>query len=120
MPYKTNSDFVPIHGEYNDPRTFGKFVETLGYKTVKQQIESFSPQASNEVGDMFYDFASGNDDPEYDSSFRFRDMDLAEVGQEIARNEKRLTASARQAQAIQDKVDDKTGSGTEQKPVENS
>lgn len=116
MPYKTNSDFKPIVGEYNNPKMFGKFVETLGYKTVKQQIESFTPQAGSNVGSEFYD--TDEDDPVDDPSLRIRDYDLAEIGAEIARTQSRLTASARQAEKIQEKVDGKTESGTEQTQVE--
>lgn len=112
MPYKTNSDFVPIVGEYNNPKIFGKFVETLGYKTVKQQIESFTPQAGSNVGSEFYD--TDSDDPVEDPSLRIRDYDLAEIGAEIVKTEQRLTASARQAARIQEKVDGKSESGTEQ------
>lgn len=101
MASKTNADFVPSVGEYNNPKKFGRFVETLGYKTVKQQIQSFTPQAGNMDG--FYD--SSDDDPQDDPSYRIRDMDLAEIGAEIVRTEQRLTASARQAERIQQKVD---------------
>lgn len=105
MPYKTNSDFVPSVGEYNNAKKFGKFVETLGYKTVKQQIQSFTPQAGS-IGDEFYD--STDDDPVDDPSLKIRDMDLAEIGAEIVKQEKRLTGSAAQAKKIAEKVEGKS------------
>lgn len=102
MSRKTNADFVPSVGEYNNPKLFGCYVETLGYKTVKQQIQSFTPQAGS-IGDEFYD--STEDDPVEDLSLRIRDMDLAEIGAEIVKTEKRLTASAAQANRIEQKVE---------------
>lgn len=103
MSRKTNADFVPSVGEYNNPKIFGKFVETLGYKTIKQQIQSFTPQAGNLIGDEHFD--STDDDPVVDPSLAIRDMDLAEVGALIVNSEKHLTASAKQADRIQEKVD---------------
>lgn len=103
MSRMTNADFVPSVGEYNNPKIFGKFVETLGYKTVKQQIQSFTPQAGAAVGNEFYD--TDADDPEIDPTLAIRDMDLAEIGAEIVKTEKRLTASAKQAARIQEKVE---------------
>lgn len=105
MSYKTNSDFVPSVGEYNNPKIFGKFVETLGYKTVKQQIQSFNPQAGN-LTDEYFD--SSDDDPVEDPSLKIRDMDLAEIGAEIVKQEKRLTGSAAQANKIEEKVEGKS------------
>lgn len=102
MSYKTNADFVPSVGEYNNPKIFGKFVETLGYKSIKQQIQSFDPQAGNLTDDYF---DSTDDDPEIDPTLAIRDMDLAEIGAEIVKQEKRLTGSAKQAERIQQKVE---------------
>lgn len=102
MSRKTNADFVPSVGEYNNPKLFGKFVETLGYKSVKQQIQSFTPQAGN-LGDEFYD--TTEDDPKIDPSLAIRDKDLAEIGALIVDREKHLTASASQAERIQEKVE---------------
>lgn len=105
MPSKTNADFKPSRGEYNNPKVFGSYVETLGYKSVKRQIESFSPQGTS-LGDEFYD--SADDDPKDDPSYRLRDMDLAEIGAEIVKTQQKLTASARQAQQIVEQTQTKT------------
>lgn len=102
MSRKTNADFVPSVGEYNNPKLFGKFVETLGYKSVKQQIQSFTPQSGN-LTDEYFD--TTEDDPQVDSSLAIRDMDLAEIGALVVNKEKHLTASAAQAERIQQKVE---------------
>ena len=95
MQRHTNSDFKPSAFEHNDPKKFGYFLETLGYRSVKRQIESFMPQASSGIGDEFYDTAE--DDPVDDPSLGIRDYELAEIGQVIVQTQDKMTASARQA-----------------------
>ena len=101
MPCKTNVDFKPSVGEFNSPR-FGKYAEFLGYRTIKQQIEMFNPQAGS-LGDEFFDSVA--DDPEDDPSLGIRDMDLAEVGHLMVSTQQKLTASAKQARQIQETVE---------------
>lgn len=101
MPSKTNADFKPSRGEINGA-IFGKYSEFLGYRTIKQQIEMFSPQAGS-LGDEFFDTVS--EDPEDDPSLEIRDMDLAEIGHLMVSTQEKLTASAKQARQIQETVE---------------
>lgn len=116
MPSKTNADFKPSVGEVNGAR-FGKYAEFLGYRTIKQQIEMFNPQAGS-LGDEFYDTVA--EDPEDDPSLDIRDMDLAEVGHIMVSTQEKLTASAKQARQIQETVEnagkEQSVDGSSEKP----
>ena len=73
--------YVSPIGEYNNSK-FGVFVETAGYRTAKQQIDSFvlageSLNAYRVAG--LYD--SEEFDPEDDPSLDIRDYELSEIGE---------------------------------------
>lgn len=91
--------FVPFVGEVNDPKKFGCYVETLGYLSIKQQIQRFQPQAGSLIAEQ-YD--TDSDYPDDDPTLAMRDMDLAEIGHEIVMQQSKLESSAKQAAAIKE------------------
>lgn len=106
MQRNSNLDFVPSRGEVNS-RKFGYNLQILGYKTIKQQIESFTPQASEQVMDTFYDSDADDprDRPEDMKIYEMRDMDLAEIGAEMVKTGESLEASRAKLAEIQSMVE---------------
>lgn len=77
--------YVSPIGEFNSPK-FGVFTESAGYRTAKQQIESFmfAGRALEAARSGNYD--SDDFDPEDDPSIDVREMELSELGQLMQRD----------------------------------
>lgn len=69
--------------EVNSPE-FGVFVETAGYRSAKQQIESFIYAGELLKSAREGSFDSMEEDPEEDPSLAIRDMELSEIGSMIS------------------------------------
>lgn len=65
--------------EYNSPE-FGVFVETAGYRSAKQQIESFIYAGETLKAAREGSFDSSDEDPVDDPSLDVRDLELSEIG----------------------------------------
>lgn len=106
MQRNSNLDFIPSRGEVNS-RKFGYNLQILGYKTIKQQIESFTPQSSDQVMDLFYDSDADDprDKPEDMKIYEMRDKDLAEIGAEMVKNGESLESSRAKFAEILSKIE---------------
>lgn len=69
--------------ELNSPE-FGTFVETAGYRSAKQQIESFIYAGELLKAAREGSFDSVEEEPEEDPSLAIRNMELSEIGAMIS------------------------------------
>lgn len=74
----SKSNYVPSV-EFNSPE-FGTFVETAGYRSAKQQIESFIYAGELLKAAREGAFDTTDEDPVYDPSLEIRNMELSEIG----------------------------------------
>ena len=76
--------YVSPVGEFNP---FPSFVETAGYRTARQQIESFMYAGEILRASRQGQYDSEDFDPVEDPSLRVRDMELSELGQILSKVE---------------------------------
>lgn len=99
--YQFKKDFKPHVGEYNNPRKFGHYVETIGYVPVQKQVDSFF-RAGQRIIDQFSDsdFDTSEDDPQDNPLLDARDWELEEVGAAIAKLGTLTDSAAQQSEAL--------------------
>lgn len=105
MKKQFKEDFKPHVGEYNNPRKFGHYVETIGYVPIQRQVDSFF-RAGQRIVDQFSDadYDTSEDDPVDDPTLSCRDWEIEDVGHAMAKLGS-ITDSARQAAQIKSKVE---------------
>lgn len=92
----TKENFIPTMGEING-KEFGVFTETTGYRSAKKLIEGFLQAGQANIGSQVGAYDSEDYDPIEDSSLYVRDMELSEIGAEMARVNESLQSSSSSA-----------------------
>lgn len=103
----TKESFIPTMGEVNG-KEFGVFTETAGYRSAKKLIEGFLQAGQANIGSQAGAYDSEDFDPVDDPSLSVRDMELSEIGAEMARVNESLQSSRSSASEAMKGVEGET------------